>query len=57
MAIRIELPKELLTTAIEGSIASLKRANTKEKNQIIKDAREKEIAVLTTALNTTTEIK
>lgn len=57
MALRIELPRPLLHTALEGAIDKLERANAKETNQIIIDARQQEIATLTTAKNTITEIK
>lgn len=57
MAQRVDLPKEITTKALELLLASLRRANNNERNPIIVEARQKEIAALQNAINTITETK
>ena len=57
MAIRIDLNKEAVTQALQQRIDSLTRAKTKALNPLMTEIYEKEIAALTTAKNTLTEIK
>lgn len=57
MAIRVELPKELVLAALNQKTASVKRAIGSAVNPVIKDALEKELAAYTTAANTLTEVK
>lgn len=57
MAARVDLPRTLIASALELKQASIKRANNNEKNPVIKEARDKEIADYQHAINTITEIK
>lgn len=57
MAIKIDLTKAIVTDALQMKINSLKRANTGETNSMIKEIREKDIAIIDSAINTITEVK
>lgn len=59
MAIRIDLDKRILQTSLEQSIASLKRARDskhKAEPEFI-ELYNKQIAIITTAVNTMTDVK
>lgn len=57
MAIKIELHRAVLTEALTQRIQLLKRGMEREINPAIKELRQKDIAELTTAMNTMTDIK
>lgn len=57
MAVRIELHKNYVQQALEAAIASLKRSTTKQLNPAMKDLIDKDIAAISHALNTITEVK
>lgn len=57
MATRVELPRELIKSALENAIALRERQIKAATNQIIKDALAQEQAALTTASTTLTETK
>lgn len=57
MATRVDLAKDFVKHAFDTKLASLKRSANTASNPIIKDALDKEIAAIQTALNTLTEIK
>lgn len=57
MATRIELPKELVRNAFETNIASLKRAINTAKTEMVKEAYRHELAQITNALASITEVK
>ena len=57
MAVRLELPKDLVKLAFKSKIDSLKRAQTAATNPLIKSALDDELGQITQALGTMTEIK
>lgn len=57
MATRIELPKDITKALIEQGISLRNRQIKQAINSIIKEALEKEVAILTIAGNTLQEIK
>lgn len=57
MPLKIEIDKAILTAALEKEIASLKRANTNERNPLMKEIRDKDIAAVQNAINTISEDK
>lgn len=57
MSIKIDLPKAIIAKALEREIATLKRNNATEINPGMKQLRDKDIADITTAMNTMTETK
>ena len=56
MAVKVELPLEMLRPMFTGRISLLNRQRNLATNAIIQDALAKEIAVLTTAMNTAHEL-
>jgi hypothetical protein len=56
MALRVELTRDQLTSAIDKELASIKRALTGAKPQF-RELYEKELAALTVGRNTITEVK
>lgn len=57
MALRIEIQKQVLISAVEQAIASLKRSKAKQYNPAIAEFIEKDIGTLETAIRSITEIK
>lgn len=57
MPLRVDIDRERLTAAIQLQINSLKRAKTNAKNPAFVPIIDKDIADLTTAMNTITETK
>ena len=57
MATRIELPKDLVKRSFTTTIASLKRAINNAGNPGVKTALEHELAEITKAVDTASEIK
>lgn len=57
MATRVELPKDLVKLALQGAISLRVRQDKAASNALIAKALQDEIAALTTAMNTLTEIK
>ncbi len=57
MAIKVELPKELVQTALDQAMSLRSRQIKQASNPIISDALEKERAAIMAAKNTLTEIK
>lgn len=57
MAVRVELPKELMRRALEKEKASTERAAKATGNPVIKDALQTEANTYNTAITSITEIK
>jgi len=57
MPLKIDIEKPILIAALQKEIASLKRANTNERNEFMRDIRDKEIAAIQSAINTISEDK
>jgi hypothetical protein len=57
MALHIELPKDILTNALDQAVSLRSRQSKAANNSLIKQALEQEIAAITTAKNTIAEIK
>ena len=56
MALRVELPKDILTNALDQAVSLRSRQAKAANNALIKQALEQEIAAITTAKNTITEL-
>lgn len=57
MAIKIELPRPIVTAALTNYMQSLTRAADKQANKMIEEIQRKEIAEIQTAINTLAEVK
>lgn len=55
--IQIDIPMQILERALKAAVASLERANSKETNDIIKDARKSEIGIILQAAAGAKKIK
>lgn len=57
MAIRIDIERSYIKRALEQAIASLKRAENKDINPMMKEIIQKDITMYQNAINTMTDIK
>jgi len=57
MATRVDLPKEIITSAFETKCASLRRGINSATNPVIKEALQQELGAITSALGKMVDIK